>query len=245
MNSLQVVDILPTGYIGLGTNATASERLRVNGTGTFLGGLNVSGYTSMVNAGATGDIIVNGTMSANAVTATTNVTANGTVSGLAVNATNVTSTNYYYTTNRTRRVNIPPEGFRASSSNQLAYFGGGSGISYFDATVGTATMCAPVDLPAGATIVSIDMTFLDNSGPADIGFNFYRRHVNDTFYTLLSSAESFSSSASVNTITGSAITIPLVSDSYDYCVYVYSSDWQGGVMGVKNIQVRYTVPAPD
>lgn len=49
----------------------------------------------------------------------------------------------------------------------------------------------------------------------------------------------------MNTITGSAITIPLVSDSYDYCVYVHSSDWQGGVMGVKNIQVRYTVPAPD
>lgn len=245
LNGVQVLDILPTGYMGLGTAANATDRLRVNGTASILGGLNVAGYTSMVNAGATGDIIVNGTMSANAVTATTNITASGTVSGLAVNATSVTATNYYFATNATQRYNIPPEEFRASSPNQPAYFGGGSGIAYFDATVGSATMCAPVHLPKNATILSIDMTFLDNSGPADIGFYFYRRHINDTFYTTLSSAESFSSSASVNTITGSAITIPLVSDAYDYCVYVYSSDWQGGVMGVKNIQVRYTVPGPD
>lgn len=245
LNAGQVIDILPSGNMGLGVIASGSERLRVNGAVSIFSGLNVSGHAILASVGASGDIASNGTVSGNLITSNINVTASGTVSGLSVVATNVTATNYAYTTSRTQRVNIPPEAFRASSSNQLAYFGGGSGIAYFDASVGSATMCAPVTLPAGATIVSIDMTFLDNSGPADIGFSFYRRHVNDTFYTTLSSAESFSSSSMVNTITGSAITIPLVSDSYDYCVYVYSADWQGAVMGVKNVQVRYTVPGPN
>lgn len=245
LNGLQVVDILPTGYIGLGTNANAAERLRVNGTGAFTGGLNVSGLFSGAGASMTGDVTAAGTITGATINSTGNISAVNTVSGMSVNATNVTATNYYFATTPTQRYNIPPEEFRASSPNQPAYFGGGTGIAYFDASVGSATMCAPVHLPKNATILSIDMTFLDNSGPADIGFYFYRRHVADTAYTILSSAESFGSNSGVNNITGSAITIPLVSDVYDYSVYVYSTDWQGGVMGVKNIQIRYTVPGPD
>lgn len=244
LNSLQVVDILPTGFIGLGTNATATERLRVNGNGAFTGGLSVAGLTSVASVSATGDIAATGTITGAAMLAYGNVSASGTVSGTAVNATSVTATNYYFATTPTQRYNIPPEEFRTTSPSQHPYIGS-TGIAYFDAAVTGASMCAPVHLPKNATILSIDMTFLDNSAPSDIGFNFYRRHITDTAYTVLSVAESFGSSSGVNNITGSAITIPLVSDVYDYSVHVYSTDWQGPVMGVKNIQIRYTVPGPD
>lgn len=212
--SLEWLSISSEGRVGIGTTATASERLRVNG-----------------NIYSTADI-----------TAASEIIAGGDITSSG----EVTADAYNYTAAQTRAVSLAPEAFHPAYTSQDGIFGGATGHAYLVDAVGAGAITTGVNLPDGATVIGFDVYVVDNSAAANLSVGLNRRSNAGMGYTLMAEADSAGASASVVTITDNTIVAnPIDNSTYNYLIWVYSSDWQGIDMVLKGVRIRYTVPQPD
>ena len=214
------IRITTEGRVGIGTTATASERLRVNGN-----------IYSTADITAASDVVANGT-----VTATGNITSSG----------EVTADAYDYTTAQTRSFSIAPEGLQPSATSQDGWFGGTNGQAYFSDSVGAGAMTAGVYLPDGATVTGLYAYVIDDSAASNVSISMARRGLAVSGYSPMASVESTGASASVVTLTDTTIANAIIdNDAYCYNIWIYCDDWPGVDMLIKGVRIRYTVPGPD
>lgn len=225
------ITITSLGRVGIGTTATSSEVLRVNGN-----------IYSMANI-----IAASGLESHGAVMCGSDISVGGTatVDGDAFIAGQVRGDALMYHSHEDRAVIIPAEAMNPVNNASNAVIGAASGASYFDAAVGAAYMTAPVYLPAGAYLSGIDAFILDNSAAANISVQLLARTAIATTFIPIGYVESSGSSASVVTLSDTISFPPIDPYNFSYVIYVHSTDWQGSSMLFKGVRVRYTVIKPD
>ena len=226
------IRISTEGRVGIGMTPTASERLRVNGN-----------IYSTADITAASDVVANGT-----VTATGSITTSSSIaaSGNITSSGEITADAYNYTSVQARAISLAPEAFHPASQAQEGFFGGGNGYAYLVDSVGSGAMTTGVCLPDGAVVTGFDVYVIDNSAVANLSISLSRRGNAASGYTNMAEVDSAGASASVVTLTDSTVLNQTIDNfTYNYKVWVYSTDWQGIDMVLKGVRIRYSVPAPD
>ena len=223
-----------TAYYGWATNSTSRGEARIDGgSGEFTLSLQGSNPVRISSAGNVGLGVAPPTASRLAVDGA--VTATG----------DSKAASFSYQAAQSRVLSIPPEALHPINTTQSGVMGSGNGFAFLDAAVGAGNLTAPIYLPDNATITGFEAVYLDNSTAANLEFYIFKRPLTANGYGIVAFIVSSGASAS-NTTTVSTTVAPEVVNNETTCYNVncYSSDWQGAVMAVKGLRVRYTVPAP-
>jgi hypothetical protein len=221
-------------YYGWATNGASKAEALVSGlTGNF--SLFVGEGTAL-QVTPTGNVAI-GT----APISTARLLVNG-----AVNMTaDAKAASFSYQNVQNRVISIPPEALKPIITSQDGFMGSGNGFAFLDATITSGTISSPVYLPDNATITGFEAVYLDNSAAANLDFTLFKRVMTANGYGIVASLSSSGSSATNTTTVATGVTPEVVNNETTcYMVTCFSTDWQGSVMAVKGLRVRYTVPGP-
>lgn len=164
----------------------------------------------------------------------------------AVTATGDTkAASFSYQAPQNRVLSIPPEALHPINTTHSGTMGSGNGFAFLDAAVGAGNLTAPIYLPDNATITGFEAVYVDNSVAANLEFYIFKRVLTANGYAVVASFVTSGNSTAIVTSPASSLTPEVVNNETTcYNVNCFSSDWQGAVMAVKGLRIRYTVPAP-
>ncbi len=151
---------------------------------------------------------------------------------------------FKYNTPKTYYQSISGTAFRGASSGDVtvAFFDG----IYISTTPPAASryMVAPVNLPHGATIVSVTVYYYDNSPTTDLRVDLvsFQNGVNTGAFlsTLISAGNPGEASFTDNTVSPSLVNM----NSYSYSIEVSSTvtSWPGFDLKLRSVLITYTMP---
>lgn len=152
---------------------------------------------------------------------------------------------YTYESVKTHYLTMGETDFRRANTADGAIYSsfGNGGVGIINSG-GVNALVAPVYLPNGAVVTSVDVYYVDNSA-ASMTFYLQRRQLTGTLSNV-SSAVSLGNQTTVETISMGGTTIDNANNSYG--IRVYSTGWASGgtkTMEIKTIQITYTVTKAD
>jgi|GEM_PF-5709758 len=104
-------------------------------------------------------------------------------------------------------------------------------------------LCAPVNLPHGATVTRVRFHYLDNDAK-DLAFYFMNHHPEGAF-GILAAGGTTGSSPAFQSLDLPNLNIPIDNSTYTYQITVYpSSAWSGFSMMMRGAHIEYTMPRP-
>jgi hypothetical protein len=154
----------------------------------------------------------------------------------------VRATSFAYASPVTRTISIPGAAFQPTTAANLLTKENAISGTYFDASVATAGLVAPVQLPQGAVLQSVTLWVFDNAAGA---FTLkVQRRPHGAFGSV--NAATSPSSVSTGVIQTLSVTPALAIDNTvnSYYLLVEHGDWQGTSSSVYSALVTYSESAP-
>ncbi|MBL4590737.1 MAG: hypothetical protein JKY96_02130 [Phycisphaerales bacterium] len=199
------------------------------------------GGNDVFNIDSNGDPVVAGDMAAGSVVATGDLNADGNViAGGSVSAQGaVTGALFGLTSSRTLTYSVSGDTFHSGSGRSFA--GGDAVGGAYQTQSGQGWLMAPVNLPDGAVVTSVRISFLDNS-TGDMAVALQARNFTGTL-SELALIQSSGASVAVQTMTTTNIAEPVIDNSLrGYHLRVFSSFWPGNLLlRIFGVQIEYTV----
>jgi hypothetical protein len=161
---------------------------------------------------------------------------------LEVNGT-AAANGFLYRANQTRTLTVGPVAFRAQDPSAPGLFGPQTALL----NVGeTGDIYAPVNLPDGAVVRSIEFLYLDNTSAADLVASLGSTDPAAAGLTMFVSAASTGFSSSPRSTSTTLVAPHTVNGDRAYLLRVQpSTSWQGTITAVRGVRINYTVTTPD
>lgn len=241
------------GY-NTGSNAVGTEL--VNGTYNTLIGTDASvGVDGLTNASAIGygavvsqsNSMVLGNASVNVGIGTTSPQKKLSVVGDIQASDSVKADVHAYNSAQTRVLGIPASAFTITSGSSTRYVTGPSTAYYRSVTGGTGSvvyMHAPVYLPDGARVKSVEAYIYDGDANFSLGVDLYRQtYFSNSSLSLANS--STSTDAGWQTVSATGLDILIDNSLYAYILRFYLGDNNPNFMVISSVKITYTVDKAD
>lgn len=160
---------------------------------------------------------------------------------LDVNGT-VRGSTFTYRTPKTEYLSIPAGGFQPTSNQASATVESAVSGTYFAAAVGAASFAAPIQVPHGAVITTIDISVYDNTVGALSG-KLAVRPLGAFGYSQNFTTPNSSNGGNTQTIS-MAPNVTVNNQANSYVLIVECSDWNGTATSIFGARVTYTVSEP-